>query len=272
MRKVNWMAKSDHEFIPNYKVLQAGFDKNDIDKHIEVDRLIRGKYQDNLEFLQWMKCHWDREKSDNANCYDPVKARDSRPLPPWAHPAIGATGVVAEKENRRPPAITAGKSAERAKMGVAVATGASVGSRGNGVCVSTKLTPKSSVSPRCGTMQRSQSTKDASVNGLSTASDDSSHKNLELQKECNELRTKVDQQTEELSGLRDNLDVFEQERDYYFQKLREVEVLMETLKADPDLTAGKIIDDVQRVLYDSAEETMDGPSEREVPIESDTTC
>eukprot|EP00913_Durusdinium_trenchii_P019215 g18057.t1 len=49
MRKVNWSARDEHQCIPNYKVLQQAFSKVGIDRHIEVDKLVRGKYQDNLD-------------------------------------------------------------------------------------------------------------------------------------------------------------------------------------------------------------------------------
>ncbi|CAN0433758.1 unnamed protein product, partial [Ectocarpus sp. 13 AM-2016] len=34
------------------QVLQSAFDRLHIDKHIDVQRLTRGKYMDNLEFMQ----------------------------------------------------------------------------------------------------------------------------------------------------------------------------------------------------------------------------
>jgi RP/EB family microtubule-associated protein len=42
MNKINWGAKQDFDFIVNYKVLQTAFAKLNIDKYVEVDRLIRG--------------------------------------------------------------------------------------------------------------------------------------------------------------------------------------------------------------------------------------
>lgn len=36
MSKVDWSAKQDFQFIANYKVLQAGFNKNHIDKVFSI--------------------------------------------------------------------------------------------------------------------------------------------------------------------------------------------------------------------------------------------
>jgi RP/EB family microtubule-associated protein len=53
MSKVNWGAKDEYAMICNYKLLQSAFDRARVSKPVEVNRLIRGKYQDNLEFMQW---------------------------------------------------------------------------------------------------------------------------------------------------------------------------------------------------------------------------
>eukprot|EP00434_Breviolum_minutum_P025821 symbB.v1.2.022826.t1/scaffold2042.1/size196763/9 len=65
----------------------------------------------------------------------------------------------------------------------------------------------------------------------------------------------------EILDLRANLDGLERERDYYFRKLRDVEILCLELKAnmDPELKAEKVVEDVQGILY----------AENEVEAETD---
>eukprot|EP00286_Rhodomonas_abbreviata_P008938 CAMPEP_0181341626 /NCGR_PEP_ID=MMETSP1101-20121128/30524_1 /TAXON_ID=46948 /ORGANISM="Rhodomonas abbreviata, Strain Caron Lab Isolate" /LENGTH=222 /DNA_ID=CAMNT_0023452943 /DNA_START=43 /DNA_END=708 /DNA_ORIENTATION=+ len=74
MNKVNWSAKQSFEFVANYKVLQTCFSKLGIDRHIDVDRLISGKYMDNLEFMQWFKRFFEMSVSDIGD-YDCVQQR-----------------------------------------------------------------------------------------------------------------------------------------------------------------------------------------------------
>ena len=71
--KVNFGAKSEYEFVNNFKVLQQGFQKNGIQRHIEVTKLVKAKYQDNLEFMQWLKRYFDINY--NGEPYDAVGRR-----------------------------------------------------------------------------------------------------------------------------------------------------------------------------------------------------
>ena len=72
--KVNFNAKNEYEYIKNFKALQATFSKLGLDKHIEVERLIKGRYQDNSEFLQWMKRYYDIH-TGGENAYNAVDRR-----------------------------------------------------------------------------------------------------------------------------------------------------------------------------------------------------
>merc|ERR1712198_11754 len=73
LKKVKFSTKLEHEYVQNFKVLQASFKKMSVDKIVPVDKLIKGRFQDNFEFIQWFKKFFD------ANCdgapYDAVAAR-----------------------------------------------------------------------------------------------------------------------------------------------------------------------------------------------------
>lgn len=99
MRKVNWMGKVDHEYIPNYKILQAAFDRLGIQRNIDVDKLIRGKYQDNLEFLQFMKFYFNQ--TFPGHDYDPFEARMSKNLPDWCYPANEQVSVPVKRNSNQ---------------------------------------------------------------------------------------------------------------------------------------------------------------------------
>lgn len=73
--KINFDAKYDYDFVKNYKILQNVFDKQNIEKRIPVQKLIKAKYQDNLEFLQWMKNFFDVRYSGDE--YDAVGRRNA---------------------------------------------------------------------------------------------------------------------------------------------------------------------------------------------------
>lgn len=98
MSKVNWMAKAEHEYLPNYKILQTAFDANGISKPFPVGELIRGKFRDNFEMLQWMKALWDRFGTRNAR--EPSKSREGKQLPSWAggHQSGTATPRAASRQ------------------------------------------------------------------------------------------------------------------------------------------------------------------------------
>ena len=73
--KINWSAKQDFEYVANYKLMQTCFTKLGIDKHVDVDRLISGKYMDNLEFMQWFKRFFELAIPEKVSDYDAYAQR-----------------------------------------------------------------------------------------------------------------------------------------------------------------------------------------------------
>ncbi|KAI8843685.1 microtubule binding protein, partial [Chytridium lagenaria] len=59
LTRVKFESKHEYDFVNNLKILQTGFNSHSIEKNIPIDKLIKCRYNDNLEFLQWMKKYWD---------------------------------------------------------------------------------------------------------------------------------------------------------------------------------------------------------------------
>ena len=76
--RVRWGAKTEYEYVDNYKVLQAAFDKNGIKRHIDVGKLSKARPLDNLEFCQWLKAFFDKNYSGEP--YDALARRKNQDL------------------------------------------------------------------------------------------------------------------------------------------------------------------------------------------------
>ncbi|XP_058936022.1 microtubule-associated protein RP/EB family member 3 isoform X1 [Kogia breviceps] len=84
LRKVKFQAKLEHEYIHNFKVLQAAFKKMGVDKIIPVEKLVKGKFQDNFEFIQWFKKFFDANY--DGKDYNPLLARQGQDVAPPPNP------------------------------------------------------------------------------------------------------------------------------------------------------------------------------------------
>ncbi|XP_063064318.1 microtubule-associated protein RP/EB family member 1b isoform X1 [Engraulis encrasicolus] len=181
LKKVKFAAKLEHEYIQNFKILQAGFKRMGVDKIIPVDKLVKGKFQDNFEFVQWFKKFFDANYDGRE--YDPVEARqgqDSGAVPSPAPPALNKPKKVMAAAPPRPSA---------------------------------KVAPK--MAP--GATRRPGSSGD-------------------------EERAELIQ---ELNLLKSTIQDMEKERDFYFGKLRNIELICQEKEGEGDETLQKIID----ILY-----------------------
>ena len=78
MKRVKFRTNLEHEYIQNFKILQASFKKMSVDKIISIDKLIKGRFQDNFDFLQWFKKFFDANY--DGRDYDASGARDGAPM------------------------------------------------------------------------------------------------------------------------------------------------------------------------------------------------
>jgi len=79
MGKVKMCAKTEVDFIHNFKVLQAGFNKKKIDRYIDVDKLTKRSFQFNMEFLQFMKAYWDMHAPASVTSGDHKTFKENNP-------------------------------------------------------------------------------------------------------------------------------------------------------------------------------------------------
>nr|GAT46926.1 predicted protein [Mycena chlorophos] len=204
MARVKMNAKQEYEYLANYKIMQGVFKAKKIDKPIPVEKLVKCKMQDNLEFLQWLKRFWEANYPGGE--YDAVGRRK---------------GVGVE-----PPATLA-------PVGRSTA-GARATPVGGGARAATR-TPVSG--------HRSGTPNDATVNALNA---------------------QVRELTNHVEGL-------EKERDFYFEKLRDIEIMvqqrMEALEADGQ--DDETLREIQKVLY-ATEDGFEVPEQGELVDEEET--
>ncbi|XP_062116486.1 microtubule-associated protein RP/EB family member 1B isoform X1 [Humulus lupulus] len=168
MHKVNFDAKTEYDMIQNYKVLQEVFNKLKIEKHLEVNRLVKGRPLDNLEFLQWLKRYCDSVNGGIMNeNYNPVERR-----------------VKGGKERN------------------------TKGSQKNSKSLQTNNIHNSSSGDAAGL--RTSGPKQGKTYPASAAADSSSQ---------------IQALSNEITDLKLSVDVLEKERDFYFAKLRDIEIL-----------------------------------------------
>lgn len=75
-------AKLEHECLHNMKLFQGGLTRLKLDKTVPVERLIKGRFQDNFEFLQWLKKFYDSQAPELENSKTAANAVKPIPIQP----------------------------------------------------------------------------------------------------------------------------------------------------------------------------------------------
>ncbi|CCC70273.1 hypothetical protein NCAS_0E02030 [Naumovozyma castellii] len=207
MHRVKFDAKAEYDFQTNYKILQSCFSRHHIEKTVYVEKLMRCKFQDNLEFLQWIKKYWIQNK--DATEYDPNARRRYRPTT-----TIGNT-------NNTPANVTKRRSSG---MGNNLAAG-------------------STVAPRSSSMGMTRKFSNEQI--------------MALQTELSQAQGNVGSLNKELNSYKETVNILERERSFYFGKLRDIEILVQTTqdlikegvyKMENDKFE-KFLSKVQKILY-----------------------
>jgi len=209
--KVNFEAKFDYEYIKNYKILQGVFTKLNIPKVIEVNKLIKGKYQDNLEFLQWMKRFFDTHIQEETATYDATNKRKA---------AMKEYKVHAKGSN--PPTPSAANAV-------------------SSVPVLSQAKKPSTASSAANTSTLSTNSTKLSVRNVNT----SRGGGLRGQQEDKKAVAKVN------ASLQLKIENLERERDFYFQKLRDIELYTQAIEDNPNASQEQVsfMKEIQKILY-----------------------
>lgn len=217
MSRVDWGAKVDYEFINNYKILQNCFLKLKIDKPIYMEKLIRGRYQDNLEFMQWFKGFYDN--STNVDNYLEL-------------------GYEAQAQRNK------GKSGQQyhAKYGKGGVSGAKK---------TVSRTTSSSRIPASSSTRTTRAPASKSSSVSSAAVEEFKSKIRSLEKQTAELSTENEQLSADVEHCNETIKEVEKERNYYYNKLQRVETFLINLREDQ---MNQTSEDVKNILYAEAEE------------------
>lgn len=208
LKKVKFRTQLEHEYIQNFKLVQGGYKKVGCDKEIPINRLVKARFQDNFEFLQWFKKFFDSNYDGHA--YNALEARGNIPLgsgnaSPGSHLSSSSQSfgnparAAAKPMARAPPIVRASPKA----TGNSASPNNVAGATGGGIARATGAT------------------RNGTVNGT----------------KMQELESKLSQMTLSAESL-------ERERDFYYNKLRDIEIICQSCEEEEKPTVLQKINDI----------------------------
>ncbi|ESO10301.1 hypothetical protein HELRODRAFT_183766 [Helobdella robusta] len=213
LKKIKMNSSLEHESINNFKALQGAFKKTGVDKIIPVEKLVKGRFQDNFEFVQWFKKFFDANYAGQE--YDPVAARGGETLGP-----LGGGG--ARKTTHAAGGLSKGYNK-----------------------------PQSSASSKTALVSKGPGTPPGSKVKLS-----SSATNAQQHHRGQGDSVKVEELVQQVAELTANNEIISKERDFYFSKLRDIEIVCQEHENDDIPFVKQLLE----ILYATADgfEAADG--------------
>nr|CAD2178272.1 unnamed protein product [Meloidogyne enterolobii] len=289
LKKVKWNSRQEVDWMNNWRVLQHSWKDIGIDRPIPVQSLMRAKFQDNFEFLQWFKKFFDANFDGHE--YDAAAARNNEEFPAAlpggatkkAPPAVGNSTAAASRrstaqgptsrpvsvpkpdarDTRRslnvsaravPAAAPKAVANTRAPPSAATTTASAAAKRRPPIVHSPQ---KNGVTVRNG--QQTLRTSGRKSTAPSSTGNRSGIGTAEI--------TLIEQQKKELQSQLDEITknslIYERERNFYFGKLRKIECL-----CNENATNGvfsSLIEQIQKIIQNKNEN-----EEEQQPLNGDT--
>lgn len=231
IKRIKFDTKLEHEYIQNFKLLQAAFTKLNVDKAVQVDRLVKGRFQDNFEFMQWFNKFFMANYDGSA--YAAFEVRGCIRLGSGGARAPQGGGLNGHKT-----------SATRGSR-----NSVDMGGRAHSAATRTSRTSLSNMGPARTSQSRLNGSRAKTSSAPSTG------------RMSAEMAAQLEDLTQELIDMRLSIEGLEKERDFYFAKLRDIEVVIQEGAEAADPLASKILE----VLY-ATEDGFAVPDDEEAPL------
>jgi RP/EB family microtubule-associated protein len=196
---------------------------------IPVEKLVKGRFQDNFEFVQWFKKFFDANYDGKE--YDALAAREGVPIAAGEGKASHVMPAAAVAKPKPAAVVTTTKPAAVPAPKAASIQPTTTYNKPTVAAAKTVSTASSKSSVN-------SSTNHNGTNGAANTNGKESSVNAELQQQNLVLMTEVNEMKTTLDGL-------EKERDFYFGKLRDIEVLCQEYEAENLPVVKKILE----ILY-----------------------
>ena len=260
MNKVNWKAKLETEFLNNLKIMQQALISCKIQKEIDIQRLAKGRYQDNFEILQWFKGIFDNINPDLSN-YDPIKRRNNQVL---TYLNINVNQNKINMKGKIPLKIKNNNNVKSLTKDLNLST---INTLSKNITSSTIRTEpsfcsESNINEENNSLQTEQfmhnsfNKENLMNDGVQT---DLNNENIKIN-DCNE---KIEQLNKEIENMNHENEKFEkenqtiklllaevgQEKEFYYSKLKDIEFLIEKIKNYDNIDKSKLINFLEKILY-----------------------
>ncbi|KAF7632315.1 hypothetical protein Mgra_00008239 [Meloidogyne graminicola] len=271
---VKWNSRQEVDWLNNWRILQHSWKDIGIDRPIPVQSLMRAKFQDNFEFLQWFKKFFDANYDGHE--YDPTTARNNEEFPAAlpggttkrAPPAVNNSNIAASRRSTAQMATSRPINVPKPEIRDAkrsLNTSARVATSASRVVPSSRAPPSAISTTASAAAKRRppivhspQKNGGNARNGQQTLRTTSGRKSIAPPPGTNrsgfgtaEFHL-LEQQNKELKDKIDNITknslIYERERDFYYDKLRKIELLCN------NNVGLALVDQIQKIIEDKNDE------------------